>query len=51
MEETDIENKPVKPGRRERAKEIPVNFEKYEGKTETTREGSVGLVTGSARQI
>ena len=50
MEETDIENKPVKTGRRERAREIPVNFKKYEGKTESEPARSDGLFARSARE-
>jgi hypothetical protein len=51
MGQTNIESRLVITRRSERAGEIPVNFEKYEGKTERTREESVGLVTSFAREI
>jgi hypothetical protein len=51
MGQTNLESRLVITRRSERAGEISVNFEKYEGKIKRTRAGSIGLLTGCAREI
>lgn len=51
MEETDIDNKRVAKTRTELGKEIPANFGKYEGKTESAHARRANVLVSSAREI
>ena len=49
--ESDIASRHVIAWRSEQEEKIPVNVEKYEGKTESAREGSLCIVAGCAKGI
>ena len=49
--EIDTENSRLISPQSKRAEEIPAKFEKYEGKTEKMRAGSIGVFADSAREI